>query len=275
MNNAHGRRAGAAAGLASIACSLVAVVFERGAVDVHDPAGRIAAHFSVYATALRMQVVLFGLGLAFLLWFLAALAAQLRRGAPDFAGNVAAGAVLAAGAVSVGLTAVALALQAGLATVPDDAGVRMVVGVMNAVFTLSGLALAVVLGAVGVLAARRTTFPSWVAWLSGAAAVTQLLPVAGIVVDSGPLASGGWLSAYLPYPLYAAWVVAVAVLLLRADRNDRGDLGGRAADGPASDEAAPPRLTSGVVARRRGGVLHRHAVLHRRPPVTGAPVDRD
>jgi hypothetical protein len=40
-------------------------------------------------------------------------------------------------------------------------------------------------------------------------------------VDSGPLAAGGWLSAYLPYPLYAIWLASATVVMVVRIGNSR------------------------------------------------------
>ncbi len=75
-------------------------------------------------------------------------------------------------------------------------------------------ALAVMLTAVAVLTFRAHAFPAWLGWLSLLAAVAQLVPVLGIVVDSGPLAADGWLVAYMPYPLYVVWLACATVAMV-------------------------------------------------------------
>ena len=59
---------------------------------------------------------------------------------------------------------------------------------------------------------RTAAFPAWLGWLSVAAALAQVVPVLGIALDGGPLAADGWLSAYVPYPLYAVWLACTAVV---------------------------------------------------------------
>lgn len=218
MDTGTRERWGAATGLVSIACSAVAVMFERGTVSAGDTPTRISAYFSDNQQELRTQALLFILGLGFTLWFIPTLTSHLGR-AEGGQGRLA-GIALVSGVTSVGLTFVALVFQIGLATAAHDAGQPALVAIMNAVFTVAGLPLVVMLIAVALVSLRTRVLPAWLAWLSGVAAVTQLIPVLGVVADSGPLASGGWLSAYLPYPLYAVWVVCVAVLLIRAAGTD-------------------------------------------------------
>ena len=72
------------------------------------------------------------------------------------------------------------------------------------------------LTAVAVHTFRTAMLPAWLGWLSLVAAVAELIPVCGILLDGGPLAADGWVSAYLPYPLYALWLTsAVVVTTLR------------------------------------------------------------
>jgi len=72
--------------------------------------------------------------------------------------------------------------------------------------------VSLVLIAVAVVTFRTAAFPAWLGWLSVVAALAQLVPVLGIALDGGPLAADGWLSAYLPYPLYAVWLACTAIV---------------------------------------------------------------
>ncbi len=197
-----------------------------------DTPVRMGAYFSANQEALRVQALLFIVGLGFLLVFLPSLSSHLRRA--DGGRDSMAGVVLVSGAASVVLTFVALTFTIGLATVPEASGQPALVAIMNAVFVVAGMPLAVMLAAVGVASLRTHAFPAWLAGLSGLAAMTQVIPVFGVLTDGGPLASGGWISAYLPYPLYSAWVVCVAVLLLRSARTPAATIGATASARQAS-----------------------------------------
>ncbi|MGN6742714.1 MAG: hypothetical protein ACTHJL_05375 [Amnibacterium sp.] len=200
-------RQGGVAGLAGIVLGAAAEVFERG-VSRGGGAAATAAHYADQAAGLRAQALLFALGGALTLWFLAGLRARLRRTvrAEQPFGDLA----LVAGAASTVLTLAALAVQEALTLEPAPAALA---ALADTLFLLAGVPLAVLLVAVAVPSLARHALPVWVCWLSLAAAVTQLLPLLGMLAGSGPVAPGGWLSAFLPYPLYLVWLGAVAVLL--------------------------------------------------------------
>jgi hypothetical protein len=212
MDSRTGLRWGAATGIASIVCSAAAVMFEHGAVHATDTPNQIAGYYVDNQQALQIQALLFIIGSGFSLWFFPTLTHHLAR-AEGGRARIA-GTALVSAITSVGLTLVALTFQLGLAAAGPASGQPAVVGVMNAVFVVAGLPLAVMLTATALLTLRAQAFPAWLGWLSALAAITQVVPVVGVVADTGPLASGGWISAYLPYPLYAAWVLCAAVLLI-------------------------------------------------------------
>lgn len=207
-------RWGAATGLASILCAAGAEVFERGAIRATASPDRIAAYYTDHHQALRLQGLLFLLSSGFALWFFPTLTHHLARAEGD-RGRVA-GIALAAAVASIGVTFVAVCGQLGLATAYRHSGQPVLLATVNALFAAACVPNAVMLSAVAVVLLRTRVFPAWMAWLSVAAALTQLAPVLGVVAQSGPLASGGWASAFLPYPLYTVWVIAAAVLLIRA-----------------------------------------------------------
>ncbi len=215
-------RRGGVAGLLSIAVGVVAMAFERGPVRAGDPAAAIVAHYTAHQGAVLAQSTVFVLGAAFLLWFTVALSRFLAEPRSD---DSASALVLLGGATSVALTLAALGLQVGLASAPASSGEPALVAAMNALFTISGLPLAVLLAAVAAAGRRTGVLAGWLVWLSAGAAVTQLIPVLGLVATSGPLSSGGWLAAYLAYPLYLVWLASVSLVMvarggpLPGDRN--------------------------------------------------------
>jgi hypothetical protein len=211
MNEMRWERWGAASGFGAIATGAAAMVFERGVLSASDPVGTIVAHYTENQGALRAQALLFVVGAGFFLWFLGSLRSFLSQaeGGSVRLSNLA----MDAGVASTVVTLAALAFQVGLASAPHDAGQPVLIGIMDALFVVANLPLAVMLLAVAVLTFRTAIFPAWLGWLSLAAAVAQLIPVCGIVIDGGPLAADGWLSAYLPYPLYAFWLACTVVVV--------------------------------------------------------------
>ncbi|MFF1635289.1 hypothetical protein [Leifsonia sp. NPDC058248] len=200
-------RQGGVAGLVSVAIGLLAEVFERGIARGGTDAATIR-HFQEQAGAVRMQTLLFVLGAAFLFWFLAGLRSRLAA-AEGGDGSLAL-LVLVAGAASNTVSLIALSVQEALTLETPSTALA---ALDDALFLIAGLPLAVVLVAVAVLAFTRHAFASWIGWLSIAAAVLQIVPLFGMLASGGPLAPGGWVSAFLPYPLYLIWLTAVAVLM--------------------------------------------------------------
>lgn len=204
----------AATGLASIVCAAGAEVFERGAIRGTATPAQITAYYTDNRQALQLQGLLFVLSSGFALWFFPTLTHYLAR-AEGGRGRVA-GIALAGAITSIALTFIAVTAQIGLATASRYSGQPALLATVNALFVVAGMPSAVMFSAVAVVLWRTRAFPTWMAWLSVAAAATQLVPVFGVVTDDGPLASGGWASAVLPYPLYVVWVICAAVLLMRA-----------------------------------------------------------
>ncbi len=210
MNETRWERFGAASGLGAILTGAAAMLFERGPVSASDPIAKIVAYYVDNQGALRAQALLFVVGAGFFLWFLGSLRCFLSRaeGGSGRLSNLA----LSAGVASTVVTLAALAFQVGLASAAQDAGQPALIAIMDASFVVANLPLAVMLLAVAILTFRTAVFPAWLGWLSLLAAVAQLIPVYGIVLEGGPLAADGWVSAYLPYPLYALWLAGAAVV---------------------------------------------------------------
>ena len=220
MDETRWERWGAASGFGAILTGAAAMAFERGALSTGDSPATIAAHYAGNHGALLAQAALFVLGSGFFIWFAGSLRSLLVR-AEGGSGRLAAIAFGAAVASTV-VTLVALAFQVGLARAAGDAGQPALVGVMDALFVIANLPLAVMLLAVAVVTFRSAALPSWLGWLTTVAAAAQAVPVLGIALDGGPLAADGWVSAYLPYPLYAVWLAcATVVTVARAGTSGR------------------------------------------------------
>jgi hypothetical protein len=210
MTETRWERCGAASGFGAILAGAAAMVFERGSLSASDPVATIVTHYTNNGDALRAQALLFVVGAGFFLWFVGSLRSFLSRaaGGCERLSTV----VFGAGVASTVVTLVALAFQVGLAGAASKAGQPALVGTMDALFVIANLPLAVMLAAVAVVTFRTAVLPSWLGWLSVLAALAQLVPVFGIALDGGPLAADGWLSAYLPYPLYAVWLVCTVIV---------------------------------------------------------------
>lgn len=223
MDETRWERWGAASGLGAIATGAAAMLFERGALSASDPVGKIVAYYTENQAALRAQALLFVAGAGFFLWFLGSLRSFLAQ-AEGGRGPLSSLA-MSAGAASTVITLAAVAFQVGLASAASDAGQPALIGTMDALFVVANLPLAVMLMAIAVLTFRTGCLPAWLGWLALLAAVTQLIPVCGIVIDGGPLAADGWVSAYLPYPLYALWLASAAVVTTLRAGNASASLG--------------------------------------------------
>jgi len=124
--------------------------------------------------------------------------------------------VLGAGAAWVMLQLLAQAAQVALATAAAQGATAGVVAargdLMVAILAAGNAAMATALAATAVAAFRDRTLPRWLAWFSAAAAGIHLLPLVG---GSADRRSADGVVDYLPYPVFVAWLVSVAVHLLR------------------------------------------------------------
>jgi hypothetical protein len=209
-------RWGAASGFAALAAGAAAVVFERGAPPVGASDAQVAAFFGANAQALLAQSLLFLVSSALFLWFVGCL--RTRLAALESGTGRYAGIVFGAGVGYVALSVVAQAGQIALARVAAAAAAPELVAAVGALslalFTVASVPAAVMLAGYAVLAVRSDALPSWLGLLAAVAGTAQLGLLASLVVDSGPLAPGGWYT-FAPYPLYVVWLVAVAVTMTR------------------------------------------------------------
>jgi hypothetical protein len=204
MNEIRWERYGAASGFVMVVLGAVAVVFERTPVT--------AADFAANRTALLTQSMLFLAGAAASLWFVGSLRTYLLR-AEGGTGRLA-GVAFGAGIAWAALNMLAQAFQVGVASDATGDAPDALIKTMTAVFTVANLPLAVMLVAVAVVSLRHRAFPVWLGWLSIVAAAAQALLWIATVVQTGPLASNGWLSFAL-YPFFLVWLVPATVIMIR------------------------------------------------------------
>jgi hypothetical protein len=204
MNERKWERYGATSGFAVVIFGAAAMMFERTPVT--------AADFAANRTALLTQSMLFLAGAAVTMWFIGSLRSFLVR----FEGGTGRLAAVAfgSGVAWITLNMAAQAFQIGVASDPAGEAQTALLKTMNAVFTAANLPLAVMLLAVAVVSLRYRAFPLWLGWVAVAAAVAQALLWSATVIQSGPLASDGWLSFAL-YPFFLVWLVPATVIMVR------------------------------------------------------------
>ncbi len=220
MDDTKWNRWGAASGYLAIVLGFAAASFERGAPPANAPVEQSLAYFVKYRSELLAQSLLFVLSAGALLWFIGCLRAFLRR-AEGQEGRLS-GVAFGAGVLWAGLQLVLQGAQVALAMGATPELPPVLAGLMgDLTYALSVIAyvpMAILLAAVAVVSWRYKAFPSWLGWLSAAAAVVNLLMSAGIVADAGPLVPGGALT-YVLYFLTAVWQVAVpTVMIVRGRR---------------------------------------------------------
>lgn len=203
---------GGLAAVAALVAGGAALAFERASADVltASPA-EFSGWAARYETELLSQSLFFVLSTGFvvLVW----------SGLRSLAGGAAGAVAFGAGLVYAGLSLSAQAIQ--VATARAAAGgiepdvVATLGDLMVVLLLVANLPLVVALGAVAVAGHRHAGVPLWLGRLSAAAALVHLLPLLGIVATEGVMSAEGAIG-YLAYPVFVAWLVAVAVVLLRA-----------------------------------------------------------
>ncbi len=212
MDETTGERWGAASGFAVLAVGAAATVFERGAVSAGDPVATLTGFYARNQDALLAQSLLFLIAAGIFLWYVGSLRAFLVRAEGGIGGSSAV--VFGAGVAWTAVSAAAQASQIGLAMGSGAEVQPALVGMMMALFIGANLLLAVMLFGVAAVSFPTKCFPVWLVWLTLVAAVANLIPLLGIVVESGPLAPNGWVTAYAPYPIFVVWLVSATVVML-------------------------------------------------------------
>jgi hypothetical protein len=192
---------------AALALGAVGMAFERAgpAVMSADP-DELAAWAGRHHRALTAQSGVYLVSTAPLLLFFAGLRSWLRPQAP--AGRVDLSlAVLGGGSLWVLGNAAAQTVQVSMAREAaagaDPAIVAALGQRMRARLVRSNAALSGAMAATAAATFRDGALPRWVGWLSAAGAGAHAAPVVSRRLEN------------LPYPFFVAWLVAVAVVLVR------------------------------------------------------------
>lgn len=228
MTDPKWERYAAGAGIASAVLLAIQTVVAPVYPRYDDPPGHVAIYYAANGSAIRVQVLLTGIAGVLFLWWLGSLRVHLRRaeGDPGRLSAVAFGsAIAAAGTTGLGAVMTLVATGTGgpsqlarLATYaqigPDVASVTLH-AVRLASYTVSWFALAPMLTAVGVVAARTGVFPRWHMNASYVLAVLALGTGLSVLIDTGPFAPGA-IFTFVLYGLFVVWLAATSWLMVRA-----------------------------------------------------------
>jgi hypothetical protein len=224
-NRAERLTAGSA--FAALALGTAGVVFERAGPSVLiAEREEFAAWVRAHRKELTTQSVFFGLGGVPLLLFFTGLRGWLtppsavRRGASRADPGLV---VLGGGATWVVLNMSGQAMQVAMARAAsdgtDDEQVADLGDRIRRLLAQGDPPLAVAVATAGWLGRRERAFPTWLVLLSLATAAVHLVPtaLAGASAGEGPRSgeggtAGGGALAYLPYPVFVAWLVGVGVV---------------------------------------------------------------
>jgi hypothetical protein len=207
-------RRSAATGLASLVLGGLGGALEKGWPNA-DETSAVTAFIEAHRFAILAQSMLMMASGAAFVWFLGTLRLVLLR-AEGREGRVTAIA-FAMGVTWAALGFVAQALQVGQAMARPAVAVAPMLWAMSATFGIANLPLTLMLVAFAALSFRHHAFPTWLAWISVAAAIAQLLLWFSVAIRTGPLAPNGWLT-YSLYPLFAVWLIPTSVLMMRGRR---------------------------------------------------------
>ncbi|MDP1828988.1 MAG: hypothetical protein Q8L48_37345 [Archangium sp.] len=200
--------------------ALLAIAFGMGGLALERPWPAGGDAFTAFLAQNRGAIVgqslFFMVGSAINLWFLGSLRSYLARaeggGAPLT--HVAFG----SGVLWVGLNIVGQAPQIVL-TLPtqaalDPALARVLADLCFVMLNTANLPLAVMFGAIAVVALKARAFPVWLGVLAAVAGVAALALTFAVAQASGPLAPQGWLTLAL-YPSSVIWLLPAPIVMMR------------------------------------------------------------
>jgi hypothetical protein len=187
--------------------------------DVDDSVGDTVAYFTGHHGRILSAATLFGVASIFFLWFIAALAALLRKaGEPRLASAAYGG-----GLVFLTLLTVDVVLFAGLtlsiAGRADGDVTRALYGLHWPLTVLLVFPAAAFVGATSIAGVRTDWFPDWLAWL-GLLATILFLASGTTWADDGFWAPDGTWQRWVTVTVFLAWVLLTSLVLMRKPAED-------------------------------------------------------
>jgi hypothetical protein len=234
MAEPNWERYGAGAGLGTAVLLAIQAFFAPLYPSFEDSPLAVAQFYRENASAIRVQILFTGLAGVLFLWFLGSLRAHLRR-SEDETGRISAVAfgsgIAAVGPIAVGVLATATAARIAdgvlgegwfaygplqkAVQVPALAAVVPLHDMRLLSYALTWFAVAPLLAATAVVAARHGTFPTWYVNASYALFVLSLGTGLSVLIDTGLFAPGGVYNLIL-FGLFVVWLGITSWLIMQA-----------------------------------------------------------
>lgn len=205
-------RIAAGTGIGTVVSFIVGFFLVGDAPKLDDPAREITTYYTGERGSLVTATILFGLGAVLLIWFVSALATQLRE-----AGQARLGATAFGGGLLVaGVLFLILVATAGAMLTAQEGGDEGAVQALNqltwAAEVIITWPVAVLVGATAAAAFRSLVFPLWHAWAGGIAALLFLLGGTTWAKDGFWAPDGAY--GTITFVLFLVWVVVTSSLLV-------------------------------------------------------------
>jgi hypothetical protein len=216
MNDDRYAKYGAATGIVFVVLLVIGfLIVTPTPPDLDAPVDEWATYYTDDQDAIRAGLVLVGLSLFFLVWFLGSLASALRiaAGNPRLPSIAFGGGILLTAALFVLLSLVAAAAYRPDEVSPELTRALNDVALMTGVPAIAGLLA--LFGATALVILRATLLPAWLGWLSGLAAVAQLLTFGVLFTKTGAFAADGVLGLWIPFGLAIVTVAALSIVLVQ------------------------------------------------------------
>jgi hypothetical protein len=231
MAEPNWERYGAGAGLGTAVLLAIQAFFAPLYPSFEDSPFAVAQYYRENASAIRVQILFTGLAGVLFLWFLGSLRAHLRR-SEDETGRISAVAfgsgIAVVGPLAVGVLATATAAHIASRVVGFSATIALAQGELPALvavgplhdmrllsYALTWFAVAPLLAATAVVAARHGTFPIWYVNASYALFVLSLGTGLSVLIDTGLFAPGGVYNLIL-FGLFVVWLGITSWLIMQA-----------------------------------------------------------
>ena len=217
MDERRWERWAAASGILFVAATLVGTFLPGTPPKPDDPISKIQSFFADHRTKELTGLILAGVGILALIWFLGVLRTVLRRGEGG-AGRLSAlafGGGLVVAAVAIVSGSATLTLTYRIATSPDATPglVRALFDFGNLCGTLIGFPAAALLGAASLVILRTGVLNKGLGWLGMLAAVANLAAMSQLYYKAGSWAPGGSAS-FIPFLLAALWTLVASIAMM-------------------------------------------------------------